>query len=494
MTAEDVLKDYRKDWLARCTAINNLDYSRFNGMKVYFSEYGSNNSLSDSISEIFSCIKTKYAPDLEILPLENNADENSVALVWDLKNIPVNRPVENTVNSLNCPVVYVTDCAGISSLDNSNFHILCCESVYGAGLDKSSAPSENNSTNILDFFAAQLFLLINYNEIPPDVYYCGHGNCNLQKAENISKYGYSPMISYDDGRYMYEFSKAYPNERFYFGNTYGGNLKLLHELLFKCLVEFDRICKKHDIKYFLGGGTLLGAVRHKGMIPWDDDMDVMMLRPDYDKFVSVVEQEITDGMFFQSNQTDKQYHSVFTKIRLDNTKFVTRFSCRFPEMHQGIFIDIFVHDHSSNNKIGQKLHVFETLFARSMVFHKWENTPMHFYGKLKFVCKLVTAFIRKNSFEKLEQIQDKVIQKYNKKNTKYLYDGTGEHLRHGAFPAKWLDKTAYLEFNGKMFPVPEKYHEYLQYSYGNYENWIPASLRKAGHDIIQVDFGTFKNK
>ena len=93
--------------------------------------------------------------------------------------------------------------------------------------------------------------------------------------------------------------------------------------------------------------------------------------------------------------------------------------------------------------------------------------------------------------DKLEGIQDRVIQKYNAKNTRYLYDGTGEHLRHGAFPAEWLEDMEYVDFNGLQFPIPKRYDEYLKYSYGNYKEWIPASLRKAGHDIIQVDFGAY---
>jgi phosphorylcholine metabolism protein LicD len=259
-----------------------------------------------------------------------------------------------------------------------------------------------------------------------------------------------------------------------------------------CLDEFDRICREYDIKYFLGGGTLLGAVRHQGIIPWDDDVDVMMLRDEYEKFIAIAPKAVREGMFFQSSDTDSDYHSVFPKLRIDGTRFVTEFSSRFPEAHQGIFIDIFVHDHTSDKPLGQKLHVYETLFARSMVFHKWEGTPMHFYGKLKLICRLATGYIRRKPMKKLEKLQDSVIKKYNKKKTSYLYDGTGEHLRHGAFPAKWLAGSRLARFGEKEFPIPVCAEEYLKYSYGDYEKWMPASLRKAEHNIVEVDFGKYK--
>lgn len=492
MTEKDIIQDYREDWFSRCIDIKELNYSALNGMKVYWNGLKYRNELSECMSRVFSHVNEKYAPDFHV---DTDAENiNGISLVWDLKSQPLDENDRKSLCGIKNPVVYVTDYEGFKNVNSGNCVILLCKNLFGAGLSNDGTPKKDNSTNVFDFFAAQLFALTKLKTIPCGVYYCGYGNSNAGNAKCLCEMGYSHVISFEDGMYMYEFSKEYPDKRFFFGNTYNGHLQLLHELLFKCLLEFDRICKKHNIKYFLGGGTLLGAVRHKGMIPWDDDMDVMMLRPDYDKFLSVVDNEISDGMFFQSNKTDKQYHSVFTKIRLDGTKFVTRFSCRFPQMHQGVFIDIFVHDHTSNNKLGQKLHVFETLFVRSMVFHKWEGTPMHFYGRLKLVCKLATSYINKHSFEHLERIQDKVIQKYNNKNTEYLYDGTGEHLRHGAFPAKWLYNVKDVEFNGKLFPAPEKSEEYLEYSYGDYKTWIPASLRKAGHDIIEVDFGKYENK
>ena len=489
MNTEDVIKDYRDDWVARNTAIKGLDVSALNGLKICL-DTGVNNELSSCFDKILSCLKEKYAPQLAVSDISDFADCD-ILVLWDLKCSEKSNAFDKLPADFGGKIICVTD-KQPDEITADKAAVLYLGYLYGAGLENSAEPYEDNCTNVIDFFSAQLFMLANHEHIPNGVYYFGHGKCSLNDVTDLKEQGFTPLMSYDDGKFMYDFSVQRPTERFYFDNTYGGDLKLLHELLYKCLLEFDRICKKHDIKYFLGGGTLLGAIRHGGMIPWDDDMDVMMLRPDYEKFLSVVNDEISDGMFFQSSETDEQYHSIFTKIRLDGTKFVTRFSCRFEHMHQGIFIDIFVHDKTSDKKLFQKLHVFETLFVRSMVFHKWEGTPMHFYGKLKLICKLATAYINKHSMKKLENIQNKVVRKYEHKNTGYLYDGTGEHLRHGAFPAKWLDDVRYAEFNGRQFPVPAESEKYLQYSYGDYDKWIPASLRKAGHDIIEVDFGKYK--
>lgn len=494
MTASEfVIKDYRDDWINRCVKIPNFDYKPLDGMKIYWAQSRQKTEVSEAMCRIFDEIKKNYALDLNVLPFDakSASESNSVILVWDLKDCPISDSVRNSIDSVKLPVIYVTD--------NENFvhdaaNTLYCGQIFGAGLTSvyTSGPAADNCTDIIDFFAAQLFMLTKLHALPLGVYYSGYGECRIPDVKKLVCVGFVNLLTYEDSKYMYDFLKEKPDEVFYFDNTYDGNLKLLHDLLFKILCEFDRICQKHGIKYFLGGGTLLGAVRHGGMIPWDDDMDVMMLRPDYEKFLTVVDDELDKSMFFQSSGTDPQYHSIFTKIRLNDTKFVTKFSSRFNKMHQGIFIDIFVHDKTSDIPVFQKLHVFRTLFARSMVFHKWEQSPMHFYGKLKLICRLATAYIKRHDFDVLESHQDKIIQKYNKKKTKYFYDGTGEHLRHGAFPAKWLSKTEYTDFNGRQFPIPYESEAYLKYSYGDYKKWITASLRKAGHDIVQVDFGKYK--
>lgn len=294
-------------------------------------------------------------------------------------------------------------------------------------------------------------------------------------------------ISLEDGTYMAWKTAWHDEEFFYFDNTYDGRLKELQQCQLACLDEFDRICKAHGITYFLGGGTLLGAIRHQGIIPWDDDIDVMMLRDQYERFLAVVQKEIGPGFYYQSNKTDPDYHSVFDKIRMEGTVFKTEFSQRFSGMHQGIFIDIFVHDRTSKYKWGQKLHVFATLFVRSMVFHKWEGTDMHFYGKYRRLCRIMTWYKNRKTIKKLERLQHKVLVHFDRRRTGYLYDGTGEHLRHGAFPQAWLSGVRMGVLNGKTYPVPLEAEKYLAYSYGEDYMRLPApQKRKAAHPVVEL--------
>ncbi|MCD8054014.1 MAG: LicD family protein [Lachnospiraceae bacterium] len=298
---------------------------------------------------------------------------------------------------------------------------------------------------------------------------------------------FQSKISLDDGSYMVWKTVHRPEPFFYFDNTYNGQLKELQKVQLECLDEIDRICKKHGIRYFLAGGTLLGAVRHQDIIPWDDDIDVMMLREDFEKFDAVAVQELSGKYFYQSNQTDPWYHSPFPKIRRQDTVFMTHFSERFPKMNQGIFVDIFVHDRTASSRAGQKLHVFTTLFARSLVFHKWEGTDMHFYGKWRRLCRWMTWYKNHSSMKRLERIQTRVMTWFRKRKTGYLYDGMGEHLRRGAFPENYLEYGRMGRLGEKEYPIPADAEGYLTFLYGKDYMRLPAPQnRKATHPIIRL--------
>lgn len=277
-----------------------------------------------------------------------------------------------------------------------------------------------------------------------------------------------------------------------FPHEHQGRLNAIQELLLGYLLEVDRICKKHNIKYYLGGGTLLGAARHKGFIPWDDDVDIMMLREDYDKFLEVAPAELPEGVVLQDPKKDKHSFYCYAKLRLTDTVFCTDFSKKHKNTENGFAFDIFCHDKTANSKLGQKIHSQLTLFWLAMVFNKWNHRKV--YNGKKFqsaICNFLKNIfpLRFSMFMLL-----KTLEMYkHKKNAKYLYDGMGYSVEKGGFDKTWLDDEIRVEFNGHMLPVPAKYHEYLTNHYGNYMELAPLSTRLLSHEITLCDLGKYTN-
>ena len=117
-------------------------------------------------------------------------------------------------------------------------------------------------------------------------------------------------------------------------------LKQIQDLEIGAMCELDRICRKYNLKYTLAGGTLLGALRHDGFIPWDDDMDVNMLRSDFLKLREIAPKELRQRYFYQSSQTDPEYLYFFDKIRINDTTFKEAVLAD-KKIHHGVYIDIF---------------------------------------------------------------------------------------------------------------------------------------------------------
>lgn len=273
-------------------------------------------------------------------------------------------------------------------------------------------------------------------------------------------------------------------------NTHDGRLDAIQKIQLACLMEVDRICKKHNIKYFLGGGTLLGAVRHGGFIPWDDDSDIMMLREDYDKFGKVAPNELPGFLSYNSNKTDKNNFYEFAKIRVENTVFATEFAKSHDSINIGIALDIFCHDKTANSKLGQKLHLAATVFTRALVLNKWNKRKTENGSKIQnavtnFCIKLFplrfSLWLMNHSISFFKR----------KKNAEFLYDGMGRNVYNGSFSAELLDKAIYMDFEGEMLPIPEKYDEYLKFLYGDYMELAPLSTRLGCHDIKLCDIGKY---
>lgn len=309
-------------------------------------------------------------------------------------------------------------------------------------------------------------------------------------ANKISENGCVPVINLETALELCVMSKMPDNCAMALPHNHDGRLSSIQGILLAYLLEVDRICKKYDIKYFLGGGTLLGAIRHHGFIPWDDDADVMMLREDYDKFCEVAAAEMPPSMTFQTNKNDKNCLYEFAKFRLNDTTFATSFAKEHKDMHNGLAFDIFCHDKTANSKLGRKLHLGMTLFTRALVFNKWNNRKAENGSKIQsFVTNICKAVFPVRFSLWLERKTLSFFKR--KKNAKYLYDGMGRNVYNGCFPIEYLDEVIYVDFEGYKLPVPKEYDKYLTFLYGDYMELAPLSTRLGCHEIKLCDIGEY---
>lgn len=235
----------------------------------------------------------------------------------------------------------------------------------------------------------------------------------------------------------------------------------LHEI--KILDEIDRICKKHNITYFLFWGTLIGAVRHKGFIPWDDDIDLGMPIEDYKKFIKAAKKELSDEFFLQTNKTDKYHTLTFAKVRLNNTVFCEK-NCS--ENHMGIFVDIiplYRYDEASELS-KKKVYLVESL--NNAISGK--RTKEDFGSKT------------------LSKLPDGVL--YRLRDA-LSYSGKGNMFRswYYTFAEDDFLPTAEMEFCGKKYPVPKNYDKLLRQVYGDYMQ-LPPEEKRIAHNPIRISF------
>lgn len=271
---------------------------------------------------------------------------------------------------------------------------------------------------------------------------------------------------------------------------YEGKLQRLKELEIYILKEIDRVCRKHNIQYFLAGGSLLGAVRNGKSIEWDDDLDIGMLREDYDKFRKVFEKEMGDEFAYSSPFNKSGSHYTIDKVRLKGTYFSTNFSSKNVN-EDGIFIDILVYDKTSNNPLLQKMHMAYLYAITKALEVRWYNEARaNFHYRLS---KIALPFLRLIPYSVYHRMFELGVRFYrNKKDAKYLIDSVGKKLIHGVMPIDGLEEVKYVPFDGTEAPIPVDPTGYLNYAYGKDYMSLPTySKRSAPHSFARVDMGEY---
>ena len=246
------------------------------------------------------------------------------------------------------------------------------------------------------------------------------------------------------------------------------------------LIEFDRICKKHGLKYFLMCGTLLGAIRHKGFIPWDDDIDVAMPRDDFNK-LNTLQDEFKHPFFLQTPLTDKEFAGSHTCIRNTNTSAISPI-IRFQKMNHGLFIDVFALDHFVPEGAEERFAEINQLNIENGTFMRLTNPELNEKNRER-----VKNYHRDHiaDYKKIHEIASK----FNNQETEKLaiLTWTAEPLEQNVWDAKDFDESEDVEFEGYRFPAPAGYRNILTQLFGNYMEFPPVEKRGAQHSQYVLD-------
>ncbi|MGL4663931.1 MAG: LicD family protein [Clostridium butyricum] len=239
-------------------------------------------------------------------------------------------------------------------------------------------------------------------------------------------------------------------------------------LMVDILKDVHAICEKHGLKYFLDAGTLIGAVRHKGFIPWDDDMDIGMLREDYEKFLEIAKKELPDYLFLQTFETDDKYdiYQVPCKIRYNGTILIEKGIAENSEMHNGVYIDVFPYDSLPKSNFVYKVQralSYNILKSFIRIREKPENLSLK--NRLTFTFyKIVRGLFpdkrRKKFFDFLV--------KWNDVNSPYMGYGLDTVWSEYVYKKEDYFELTKLEFEGNYFYGPKNYHAILTQLYGDY--------------------------
>lgn len=266
------------------------------------------------------------------------------------------------------------------------------------------------------------------------------------------------------------------------------NPEILRKIQMKQLYiakNIKKICDKYDIKYILNGGTLLGAIRHKGFIPWDDDLDIGMLREDYEKFLKIAKKELGDEFFVQNWDTEINYALPYTKIRLNNTTYI-EYNSRNVDIHKGVFVDIFPYDNLSDNKIIQK---FQKYLSKIYIHLLLNKCGYDYFNKDKKMIYLIFKYSSKIfSKEFLKKNLYNIMTKYNNINTKKVVNfGGSNNFSRETIDHYWIYDKIYVPFEDTVFLIPAEWDNFLTHFYGDYMILPPENKRYNRHDIIKFN-------
>ena len=250
--------------------------------------------------------------------------------------------------------------------------------------------------------------------------------------------------------------------------------------------EIRRVCKILNVQYFLIGGTFLGAVRHKGFIPWDDDMDVGMMREDYERFMREAPKLLSDDFYLQNWDTDPEYPFSFGKLRLNGTIVVEKMNAGTAS-HKGVFLDIFPYDNVPENVEQQRRQARRIFVLKKMMWIKkgygkqLQNDGFKMWLKYNGA-RFLTCFV---SYKWIKQTYARELTRYNDHRTERMFISCLYSYEKSSVYRRWLEDLSEYDFENEKFLAPRDYDAFLSTLYGDYMQ-LPPEEKRHTHEIKEL--------
>ena len=257
------------------------------------------------------------------------------------------------------------------------------------------------------------------------------------------------------------------------------------------LEELDRFCTEHKLVYYIVGGTLLGAVRHKGFIPWDVDIDVVMPRNDYEILNKLYTKHPTSEYLLRNHSNTKEYTRPHALLCLKGTKLYNKYDRFNPQLpNYGIYIDIFPLDNTPDDEVLRRRHEIKIGFWKTLQHNKISCSYTG-NGIKQFAHRIIRIAHKPISLDWINDHFDKCTSEYNSIETlEFGAVGSGRFpYNKESMKKEIFGKPVKLLFEGRLFNAPERYEDWLERMYGDYMKVPPAQEQEDGYSYIEnVEF------
>lgn len=262
------------------------------------------------------------------------------------------------------------------------------------------------------------------------------------------------------------------------------DLEHLQQVILIIAKDINKLCRKHNIKYFLLGGSAIGAVRHKGFIPWDDDLDIVMDNDNYERFIKVCREELNKEKYY-IQEAFVDWPLGFTKIKLRGTIFQEPGQYVNADNECGIFLDVFKLENAPSSILGQR---WQYLCAKYLLCYCLLERGWNEVSGLKKLM-MFAAYPVKISF--IRNFLKNQVEKWNKEKTNYrLLWPLRYRFRKSFFCTDIFDEAIYVKFADTMLPIPREYDKWLTQIFGDYMT-PPPIKEQIGLHLQGVDFGKY---